>query len=54
MRVTLRVTDKLLAEQFTSAVSESENLVLLFAAVEASCFLGICPFHAGFTLQIAS
>ena len=44
-RVAYRVTDKILAEKFTSAVSESEDLVLLFAAVEASCFTGICPFY---------
>ena len=46
-RVAYRTTDKILAEQLTSAVSESQNLVLLFAAVEASCFAGICPFYGG-------
>ena len=44
-RVACRATDKILAELFTSAVSESPNLVLLFAAVEASSFAGICPFY---------
>ena len=44
-RVTYRVAYKILAEQFTSAVSESRNIVLLFAAVEASCFAGICSFY---------
>ena len=44
-RVAYRPTDKILAEQFTSAVSESQDLVLLFAAVEASCFAGVCPLY---------
>ena len=44
-RVAYRVTGKLLAEQFTPAVSESRNLVLRFAAVEASCFARNCPLY---------
>ena len=44
-RVAYRATDKILSEQFTSAVSESQDLVLLFGAVEASCFAGIFPFY---------
>ena len=40
-RVTHHVTDTIREKQFTSAVSESRNSVLLFAAVEASCFAGI-------------
>ena len=44
-RVAYCVTDKILAEQFTSAVEESGNLVLLFAAVEASCFAGMRSFY---------
>ena len=43
-RVALRATGKNIAEQFTSAVSESRNLVVLFATVEASCFAVNCPF----------
>ena len=44
-RVAHRTTDNFLAEQFTSAVSESQNLVPLFGAVKAFCFAGICPFY---------
>ena len=43
-RLTHRATDTSLEEQFTSAVSESWNLVLLFVAVEASCFAWIFRF----------
>ena len=47
--VTHRVTGKILAEKFTSAVSECRNLFLLFAAVEASCFAGIFRFTECYT-----
>ena len=43
-RVAYRATDKTPAEQFTSAVSESQDLVLLFAVVEASRLAGSCSF----------
>ena len=47
-RVTQRVTEKILAEQFLSAVSKSLDFVLLFAAIEGSCFAGICLFYGVF------
>ena len=48
-RVTHRATDTILVEQFTSAVSESWNLVELIAAVEASGFAGIFRFTVCYT-----